>query len=68
MSNMSYCRFENTSNDLEDCIEAIENEEINDLGVFEVQGLKRLLEQAKIILRYRNEIEEGIEQSKNNLN
>ena len=68
MSNMSYCRFENTANDLEDCIEAIENEEINDLGVFEVQGLERLLEQAKIILRYRNEIEEGIEQSKNNLN
>ncbi len=68
MSNMSYCRFENTANDLEDCIEAIENEEINDLGIFEVQGLQRLLEQAKIILRYRNEIEEGIEQSKNNLN
>ncbi len=68
MSNMSYCRFENTANDLEDCIEAIENEEINDLGVFEVQGLQRLLEQAKIILRYRNEIEEGIEQSKNKLN
>ena len=68
MSNMTYCRFENTANDVEDCIEAIENEEINDLGVFEVQGLKRLLEQAKIILRYRNEIEEGIEQSKNNLN
>ena len=65
---MTYCRFENTANDVEDCIEAIENEEINDLGVFEVQGLKRLLEQAKIILRYRNEIEEGIEQSKNNLN
>ena len=67
MSNMSYCRFENTANDLEDCIEAIENEEINDLGIFEVQGLQRLLEQAKIILSYKNEIEEGIEQSKNNL-
>tara|TARA_B100000513_G_C11764630_1_gene138935 strand:+ start:78 stop:281 length:204 start_codon:yes stop_codon:yes gene_type:complete len=66
--NMSYCRFENTSNDLEDCIEAIENEEINDLGVFEVQALERLLEQAKTILSYRNEIEEGIEKSKNNLN
>jgi len=65
---MSYCRFENTSNDLEDCIEAIENEEINDLGVFEVQALERLLEQAKTILSYRNEIEEGIEKSKNNLN
>jgi len=68
MSNMNYCRFENTANDLEDCIEAIENEEINDLGIFEVQGLERLLYQAKVILRYREEIEEGIEQSKNKLN
>tara|TARA_R100000773_G_C4214178_1_gene113139 strand:- start:262 stop:459 length:198 start_codon:yes stop_codon:yes gene_type:complete len=65
---MNYCRFENTANDLEDCIEAIENEEINDLGIFEVQGLERLLYQAKVILRYREEIEEGIEQSKNKLN
>ena len=65
---MSYCRFENTANDIEDCIEAIENEEINDLGVFEVQGLERLLYYAKVILRYRDEIEEGIEQSKNKLN
>ena len=24
MSNMSYCRFENTANDMEDCIEALE--------------------------------------------
>lgn len=24
MPNMSYCRFENTSNDIEDCIEALE--------------------------------------------
>ena len=68
MSNMTYCRFENTANDVEDCIEAIENEEINDLGVFEIEGLERLLYQAKVILRYKDEIEEGIEQSKNNLN
>lgn len=24
MSNMSYCRFENTSRDLQDCVEALE--------------------------------------------
>ena len=24
MSNMSYCRFENTSNDLRDCVDAME--------------------------------------------
>ena len=27
MSNMSYCRFHNTRLDLEDCIEALRNEE-----------------------------------------
>ena len=27
MSNMSYCRFENTSRDLMDCVDAIENNE-----------------------------------------
>ena len=26
MSNMSYCRFENTYGDLEDCIEAVTNQ------------------------------------------
>ena len=25
MSNMSYCRFENTSNDFEDCLDALYN-------------------------------------------
>jgi intergrase/recombinase len=28
MRNMSYCRFENTSNDLEDCLSAITNRNI----------------------------------------
>lgn len=28
MSNMSYCRFENTSADLTDCLEALSNREI----------------------------------------
>ena len=34
MSNMSYCRFENTSNDLRDCLEAMQ-ELINNEGVDE---------------------------------
>lgn len=29
MSNMAYCRFHNTVNDLEDCKEALENENIS---------------------------------------
>ena len=31
MSNMSYCRFQNTRLDLQDCIDAINGGEINDL-------------------------------------
>ena len=34
MSNMSYCRFENTSNDLQDCLEVMQ-EFINNKGVDE---------------------------------
>ena len=34
MSNMSYCRFENTSNDLQDCLEAMQ-ELIDNFGVDE---------------------------------
>ncbi len=34
MSNMSYCRFENTSNDLQDCLEAMQ-ELIDNNGVDE---------------------------------
>lgn len=30
MSNMSYCRFENTSRDLSDCYEHLEDEDLSD--------------------------------------
>lgn len=41
MANMSYCRFENTLGDLEDCLEALRNEEIKS---------KREKEKAKTLL------------------
>lgn len=31
MSNMSHCRFENTSKDLEDCVENWDSVDVNDL-------------------------------------
>ena len=46
---MSYCRFENTARDLEDCIEAIENGEINELNEYEIEALKTMQYQAKCI-------------------
>jgi len=63
MSNMSYCRFENTSRDLNDCIEAIENGEINELNEYEIEALKTMQYQAKYILEIEDEIEIGIKDS-----
>ena len=31
---MSYCRFNNTANALEDCLDAIENNELDDMADF----------------------------------
>ena len=52
MPNMSYCRFENTTGDLQDCIEAIHDweEECKDLNSYEMRALKDLLEQAREII------------------
>ena len=59
MGNMSYCRFENTTSDLDDCIEAIhehydENKEISDN---EAESLACLLEQANEIVNLSEKIE-----------
>jgi hypothetical protein len=59
MSNMSYCRFENTAGDFRDCLEALRvmsenqgnegdqyeenNEQFSDLNDYEKSGLKSLL-------------------------
>lgn len=66
MSNMSYCRFENTSRDLRDCLDAIE-ELINNNGVDEYgEKLSKteyyaMLEIAEIAERYINSYEDFIE-------
>jgi len=44
MSNLSYCRFENTARDLQDCYEAINDGEIETtMSDSEVEGLKKLM-------------------------
>ena len=46
MGNMSYCRFENTSNDLMDCIEALEgldSEQVYEMSTYEREGLLELV-------------------------
>lgn len=62
MPNMSYCRFENTVNDMQDCLNAIEDREISDLSDHEVKALQHFLELGKVIVDYEDEIEEIIEE------
>jgi hypothetical protein len=64
MTNMSYCRFENTAQDLGDCLDAIENNEIHDLGDCEYEGIENILELCEAILDYRNELEEVIDENR----
>ena len=63
MSNMSYCRFENTAKDLGDCLDAIENEKINDLSSYEKDGLRDLLDYCEAILEYQEQIEETLDKN-----
>ena len=41
MPNMSYCRFENTLRDLEDCLENMDDKELSE---YEEKARKRLIE------------------------
>ena len=55
MGNLSYCRFENTSGDLIDCAEAIENGEMSvDMNNYEREGLEISLAAGGIGGRYGN--------------
>ena len=62
MANMSYCRFENTANDLKDCVWALNDEDIRqgDLGNYEIRGLKDLLDYARDIVKMEDYIKEVV--------
>jgi len=67
MGNMSYCRFENTSKDLMDCEQAINNGETEDLSQYEVNGLRLLLEYSKRIVDNESYIRKRIYINEKNL-
>ena len=62
MANMSYCRFENTARDLRDCLQAIENGELDDLSSYERDGLEQLLSDCEEMFHMKEEIEEAIDE------
>ena len=66
MSNMSYCRFQNTSMDLGDCVDALENHWDLDLSTDEINGLENLLADARNIVDMEDTIWEIIEKARNN--
>jgi len=61
MSNMSYCRFENTARDLNDCVQAINNGETENLSEYELNGLRDLLDLAVDIIDNEEYIQKIIE-------
>ena len=61
---MSYCRFKNTSLDLEDCLDAIERGEIHDLADYEYEGVQDILDYCEAILEYREDLEEAIDENR----
>ena len=63
MSNMSYCRFENTARDLRDCVQAIENgEHTDDLSSYERDGLEELLSYCEEMFHMKEEIEDSLKE------
>lgn len=53
MSNMSYCRFENTCNDLQDCLYAMQEAdsvEEMDLNKYEMAAIQRMRDQCQDFL------------------
>ena len=69
--NMSYCRFQNTSHDLQDCMDAVEEmnyqnvEEIN-LSKSEEEALYEMIEQARYYSQIAEELCEKLEEKKQN--
>ena len=62
---MSYCRFENTARDLEDCVIALQNNDLNEyMSVHEVNGLAELQLLAMDIVNLQDKIENIIDNNK----
>lgn len=58
---MSYCRFENTAKDLQDCVYAIEERDVYDFSNYELRGFKQVYELAQEIVNMEDDIERIIE-------
>ena len=62
MPNMSYCRYENTSLDMQDVVDTLYDSDVDeDLSDYEQRGLKTILELAKEIVGMEDKINNILE-------
>ena len=69
--NMSYCRFQNTSQDLQDCIDAVDEMRYQDEGDFELSkqernALEEMIEQARYYSEIATDLLEELEEMDKN--
>ena len=58
MPNMSYCRYENTSLDMQDVVDTLYDSDVDeDLSTYETRGLRTILELAKEIVSMEDKID-----------
>ena len=62
MPNMSYCRYENTSLDMQDVVDTLYDSDVDeDLSDYEKRGLRTILELAKEIVGMEDKINNILE-------
>ena len=62
MPNMSYCRYENTSLDMQDVVDTLYDSDVDeDLSDYETNGLRTILELAKEIVGMEDKINNILE-------
>ena len=62
MPNMSYCRYENTSLDMQDVVDGLYDSDVDeDLSIHEQRGLRTILELAKEIVGMEDKINNILE-------
>ena len=67
MPNMSYCRYENTSHDMQDVVDTLFDTSVDvDLSHSELRGLDAILELAKDIVEMEDKIENILENNYSN--
>ena len=66
MPNMSYCRYENTSLDMQDVVDTLWDSNVGeDLSRSEVRGLRTILDLARDIIDMEDKIKNIIENNEN---